>query len=93
MLDVVLLVLVGIACFVGGYVSSYTMQNGYWPWNRPRPGCCTSCSGTGFSGDEAVPGGMCWDCKATGHPHAGSCRRNRVYRLFVYLTSAGLRRG
>jgi hypothetical protein len=38
-------------------------------------GCCTSCIGTGYSGDEAVPGGKCWDCYGTGHPHAGRCRR------------------
>jgi hypothetical protein len=32
-------------------------------------GCCTCCDGTGVSGDTAVPGGLCWDCRATGHPH------------------------
>jgi hypothetical protein len=40
-----------------------------------RKGCCPGCDGTGVSGDETVPGGLCWDCKATGHPHAGRCRQ------------------
>lgn len=78
MLDVLAIVATCILVVVGGYVSAYAMARGYWPWQRPRLGCCTSCNGTGYSGDSAVPGGMCWDCKATGHPHAGSCRRNRV---------------
>lgn len=42
------------------------------------PGCCDMCHGTG-AGDRSCPGG-CWDCQATGHPHAGLCTwdRNRT---------------
>lgn len=35
-----------------------------------RPGCCSACGGTGNSGDDATPGGQCWDCRMTGHAHA-----------------------
>lgn len=35
---------------------------------RTVPGCCLSCGGAG--GDYNGP---CWDCQATGHPHAGLC--------------------
>jgi hypothetical protein len=50
-----------------------------------RAGCCTACKGTGFSGDDAVPGGMCWDCQATGHPHAGPCAPDWLVRTHVVL--------
>jgi hypothetical protein len=36
-------------------------------------GCCSSCGGSGYSGEECT-GGACWDCQATGHPHLGRCR-------------------
>lgn len=31
---------------------------------------CDSCQDTGYSGDEAVPGGRCWDCRGTGMTHS-----------------------
>ena len=40
-----------------------------------EPGCCSMCKGTGYSGDDATPGGKCWDCQGTGHAHAGPCNR------------------
>lgn len=27
---------------------------------------CDTCQGTGYSGDQAVPGGKCWDCRGGG---------------------------
>lgn len=33
------------------------------------PGC-DSCQDTGYSGDQAVPGGRCWDCRGTGMTHS-----------------------
>jgi hypothetical protein len=50
-------------------------------WWRGRRGCCTGCGGSGYSGDSAVPGGMCWDCRGTGHSHAGRCRRSPWLRI------------
>lgn len=40
------------------------------------PADCSSCSGTGRSGDSAVPGGQCWDCRGTGKYNGGqvACR-------------------
>ena len=36
-------------------------------------GCCTSCAGTGTSGDPETSG-RCWDCRGTGHAHEpGPC--------------------
>lgn len=35
-------------------------------------GCCGACSGTGVSG-EIETNGLCWDCRGTGHAHAGPC--------------------
>jgi hypothetical protein len=32
-------------------------------------GCCSTCDGTGVSGD-AETNGKCWDCYGTGHTHA-----------------------
>lgn len=43
------------------------------PAETGAKGCCTECGGSGYSGDEAVPGGACWDCQGTGHPHEGAC--------------------
>lgn len=40
----------------------------YWLACGTLPGCCYVCSGTGVSGDWET-NGMCWDCRATGHPH------------------------
>jgi len=34
------------------------------------PSPCSSCS-EGFSGDQAVPGGQCWDCQGTGLYNGG----------------------
>lgn len=48
-------------------------------------GCCPSCNGSGFSGDDAVPGGLCWDCQGTGHAHAGRCVR-RDWFVIVVMT-------
>ena len=35
-------------------------------------GCCTTCGGTGTSGDVET-NGQCWDCRGTGHTHDGPC--------------------
>lgn len=32
---------------------------------------CSSCQDTGFSGDQAVPGGACWDCRGQGWTPVG----------------------
>lgn len=39
---------------------------------KRRAGCCGHCDGEG--GDPSAPetGGLCWDCRGTGHPHLGS---------------------
>lgn len=38
-----------------------------------KQGCCGHCDG--YGGDASAPetGGMCWDCRGTGHPHTGPC--------------------
>jgi hypothetical protein len=33
-----------------------------------EPGCCSTCEGSGYSGEE-VTGGRCSDCRGTGHAH------------------------
>jgi hypothetical protein len=43
------------------------------PAGGSEKGCCAECGGSGHSGDEAVPGGLCWGCRGTGHPHDGPC--------------------
>lgn len=34
-------------------------------------GCCRACDGAGAGGTARVEshGGLCWDCRGTGHPH------------------------
>ena len=43
-----------------------------WRNRLHRAPCCPSCSGRGAGGTAMVEshGGLCWDCQATGHPHA-----------------------
>ena len=57
-----------------------------------RYGCCVSCRGTGYSGDQAVPGGACWDCRGTGHSHLGWCPITLLVRLYwaAVVALAGL---
>lgn len=45
-------------------------KSGEVPRQCSVDGCCDACKGTGYSGDTAVPNGMCWDCRGTGHPHS-----------------------
>jgi len=42
-----------------------------WRNRLHRKPCCPSCSGRGAGGVAMVEshGGLCWDCRATGHPH------------------------
>lgn len=40
---------------------------------RTIPGCCPRCHGTGGDVWDESTSGLCWDCQATGHPHAGLC--------------------
>lgn len=35
-------------------------------WGYDHASCCDACGGTGYQ----FGGEMCWDCRATGHPHA-----------------------
>lgn len=37
-------------------------------WEQVHQPCCTSCRGTGISGDIET-NGRCWDCRGTGHVH------------------------
>lgn len=73
-----LLVCLVIGCVLAAYLA--VEQLILWVprlWGRIFPpdaacgssGCCTECGGGGASGDPAVPGGGCWDCRGTGHPH------------------------
>jgi hypothetical protein len=39
-----------------------------------RPGCCGACDGYGRDASAPETGGMCWDCRGTGHAHDGRCR-------------------
>lgn len=36
-----------------------------WGCDQPK-GCCTCCGG---GGSDFGCGGMCWECRGTGHPH------------------------
>jgi superfamily II DNA or RNA helicase len=40
------------------------------------PAKCSECNGSGHSGDSAVPGGQCWDCRGSGFYNGGqvTCR-------------------
>jgi hypothetical protein len=67
-------VLLGL-CLVASVAATWGLiRLGKRLWARFHPGCCASCGGTGVSGDYAVPGGRCWDCRGTGHPHESSRR-------------------
>lgn len=39
---------------------------------RPDLGCCTHCDGWGIDGTPET-GGLCADCRGTGHAHPGAC--------------------
>ncbi|QIN94057.1 hypothetical protein PP459_gp176 [Streptomyces phage Wakanda] len=36
---------------------------------KSEKGCCSTCEGTGVSGDIET-NGKCWDCYGTGHTHS-----------------------
>jgi hypothetical protein len=40
---------------------------------KARPGCCGHCDGFGSDPSAPETGGLCWDCRGTGHPHLGPC--------------------
>ncbi len=56
---------------------------GFLTFGVPREGVqieawgeCISCNGSGYSGDEAVPGGKCWDCRGGGVTPGGKVGDN-----------------
>jgi hypothetical protein len=60
--------LVLVAGFLGGQVVEQAMQ-----LLRSIPPCCDRCHGTGGDVWDESTGGLCWDCRGTGHPHTGLC--------------------
>jgi hypothetical protein len=44
-----------------------------WCRTHGREGCCGACDGRGHDISAPETGGLCWDCRGTGHPHLGPC--------------------
>lgn len=47
--------------------------NYYWASFRRVNGCCETCAGTGIDSSSPETNGQCWECRSTGHNHAGPC--------------------